>query len=445
MLFRRLAAGMAVVCAQVLGGCYEVDREVIPVSAGVQLPMSSPIRWNNGAQADFTYSPATRDYRFSDRNNDGKVRTGSARAMPIRGNIYALQLHYDNVQGYELVFVQVTPSRFDTMDPVGNVQALADRFGVTLSEGIEFEWRLEGEPGRMLAFLRAHSELQFEVTDYSDLERLWRIDQGSAGGRFAILRAPGSDHGMVRVVRGPERARPRQRAARWAGFEVIITKDIAGLHRRLADHPDFKPYQAPIDYDFTHAASNLHQAFSAKLPGGTHVTMTMGVTQPKKRKFPTARTQVGQIFQAPLNTPVYARCRGFYETTLGMEVTLESGGTHGPIHDSWKVPAGPVYVLDILKGDAPDSGRGCIEIHGLPAGFIDPDPPHPTQFDGGTCMATFFNKDVGAVYRAVSRDPLVEILAQPTAVAPPPYRGAQAFCFAGPDGERGEIIGRDWT
>ncbi|MBM3504262.1 MAG: VOC family protein [Alphaproteobacteria bacterium] len=279
----------------------------------------------------------------------------------------------------------------------------------------------------------------------SDLERLWHIAPGSAGDRFWIVRAPGSDHGMVRVVRGSERRRVRERAARWAGFEIIVTSDIVGLHRRLANHPDFKPYQAPVDYDFTHAASNLHQAFSSRLPGGTHVTMTMGVTQPKKRKFPTAKTQVGQFFQVPLNTPQYARCRAFYEETLGMEVTLESGGTHGPIHKAWKVPPGPMYFLDIVKGDAPDSGRGCIEIHGLPAGFIDDDPADPMHFDGGTCMATLGARDFDGLYRAVTSHRLARIPTEPGPIAAAPYGGRRAFCFTGPDAERVEVIEAMWV
>ncbi|MBM3504263.1 MAG: hypothetical protein FJX65_10355 [Alphaproteobacteria bacterium] len=159
---RQLAA---VFVAFLAAACYETTFEAIPVSAGVAVPgLVGPLNSNDGASAQFTYVPATRDYRFSDRSADGRVRNGTARAMPIRGNIYALQVLFDGHRTYEIYFFQWADRRLTWMMPRGYSE-LAETFDVTLDTSadmdIELE-RLDGDPEDVLEFLRAHRELEFD-------------------------------------------------------------------------------------------------------------------------------------------------------------------------------------------------------------------------------------------------------------------------------------------
>ncbi|MBM3504264.1 MAG: hypothetical protein FJX65_10360 [Alphaproteobacteria bacterium] len=169
--FRRGVTRIVAAIAMLLvSACYEVGREVIPASAGVQIPEAiSPITWNNGGSVQFSFVPATRDYRFSERSADGSVHNGSVRAMPVRDNIYALQVLYDGSRNYEIYFLQVTATRVEWMSPQGNLVELGRRYAVNFTEPENDEqWdmnRLEGNPANLLAFLRAHRELRFEKSD----------------------------------------------------------------------------------------------------------------------------------------------------------------------------------------------------------------------------------------------------------------------------------------
>ncbi len=278
----------------------------------------------------------------------------------------------------------------------------------------------------------------------ADVERLWGIDAGTAGTEFFIVRSAGANRGMVRIVAGEERSRTHPRAARWGGFEIVVADGIEGIHEAMTAHPDAAPFGPVFEYDFTKEDSNIHQAFSSRLPGGTHVTLTMAVTQPKYRPFHSANARVGHIFEVPVTTPDYRRCRAFYENTLGMTPTLESSSTDGPMHRAWGVPAGSMYWLDILKGDAPDEGLGSVEIHGCGGEFIDPDPARLRRFDGGACLATLTAADIDAVHRVVQDCAEATVLSDPRSVAAAPYNGSRAFCFSGPDGERIEICEAIW-
>lgn len=186
-----------------------------------------------------------------------------------------------------------------------------------------------------------------------ELEKLWSIEPGSAGGRYTVMRSPGMAYGMIRIVAGPERDRQRQRAARWGGIEIVVMHDLDEIYAAMAARDDCTPFGPPATYDFTHADSNIHRAVSIKLPGGTHVTMTMAVTEPKGRAFHRAQSQVGHIFEVPITTSDYARCRGFYEKTLGMIAMLETVSDDGPMHAAWKIPPARRITSTFSKATRP--------------------------------------------------------------------------------------------
>jgi hypothetical protein len=105
----------------------------------------------------------------------------------------------------------------------------------------------------------------------------------------------------------------------------------------------------------------------------------------------------------------------------------------------WALPDGEPVHLDILKGNAPGTGLGGIELQGYRRGLLAADPPRDALFEGGACMVSYTSDDIEAAYEAIARDEGATVLSTPTAVEAPPYDSARAFCFLGPGGERFEL------
>ena len=278
----------------------------------------------------------------------------------------------------------------------------------------------------------------------ADEERVWGIAPGSAGGMFRILRSSGSDRGMVRLVSGPDRIRHRPLATRWAGAEFTIGHDLDGLYETLTAHPGFATLHEPVTTDWTEFGSNIHRAFLGRVSGGTHLAFKMALTQPKDRQFPSAAAQVGHVFDVPLISPQFAMSRSFYQARLGMIPILQSQFDGGFWHDLFGLPAGAHVALDILKGDAPGTGLGGIELQGYDAALIDPEPAIRDRFDGGAALVTYTTRDIDAAHEAARGAPEVIILSEPTALASAPYHGARSFSLLGPDGERLEVCETLW-
>lgn len=304
------------------------------------------------------------------------------------------------------------------------------------------------EPRRLAEFLIADGgwEVLTEGPIEPALETLWGIAPDSAGARAAIVRSPGADRGMVRIVTGPERLPPAGRmGTRWSGIEIVVMKDIEGLHASLAADPAHRVIHGLKDADFTDVGANIHRFFICRPPGGTHIIYTQAVTKARDYEFPAAGSRIGHIFDVHLVSREFARSRKFYRETLGMIAVLEDKFDRGMWHDTWKLPDGRHVDLDIIKGDAEGFGLGGIEMQGYDNDLIDPLPAVADRFDGGSCMATFSTRDIDAAYRAVAASGAATILSKPMPIRAAPYRGAKAFCFAGPGGERVEIVERAWS
>ena len=275
-------------------------------------------------------------------------------------------------------------------------------------------------------------------------ERQWGLRAGSAGSRWRVLHAPGSDRGMIRLVHGVERARSRRFAARWAGVEMVVSDGIDALWDALQGFAAFDPWKPPITMDWSQFGSNLHRACIGRTPGQTHLALTMGLTRPVDREFPAATARVGHVFELPLITAQFERSRQFYGEVLGMTPILTSSFDRGPWHGLWQLREPTPVQLDILKGDAPGTGLGGIELTGYEADLIDPEPARPDEFDGGTCMASYVTPDIEAAFRAVAGDARAQLLSEPHAIDDDLYRGSRSFAFLGPDGERMELVSTDW-
>lgn len=272
------------------------------------------------------------------------------------------------------------------------------------------------------------------------LERLWGIGPGSAGGAFSIWQSGNVTRGRVRLLHGSERTRVRPLTPRWAGIEMIVSHDIDGLYQRLAAIPWLTTLQEPVTMDWSEFGSNQHRACIFRGPGGTHLAFTMGLTRPVGREFPATQAWAGHVFELPLVTADFAAARAFYGGLLGMQPILSSAFDRGLWHQIWKLPEPTPVRLDILKGDAPGTGLGGLELTGYPAGVIDVLPAAADRFDAGTCLVTLTSERIAEVFERVSRDPRARCLARPRRIDAGGYEGRQAFCFIGPAAERVEIL-----
>lgn len=276
------------------------------------------------------------------------------------------------------------------------------------------------------------------------LESLWGIAPDSAGEFFAVLRSPGSDRGMIRVVTGQDRKRATPMSTRWSGVEFVVMEDIEGFHDKLEAHPDFVVGRPPKTIDLTDAGANVHTYFYAYPPGGTHFLMTMARTRARDYDFPSSPNLVGHIFDVHLDVVKDGPSRGFYEDTLGLIAVFDEDITEGLFYEDWDIPPDSPANLTVLKGDAPKYGLDGIEMRTFEREVMDPLPAVADKFDPGCCMTTYSCTNIDAVFRSVSESNLATVLSEPQSVRAEPYAGAGAFTFLGSENERMEICEKMW-
>lgn len=92
---------MIVLCMFAVG-CYETSKEIISVYEAVTIS-GLPSK-----QGDYTLTvvPNSKDYRFIENLPEG-ASAGYARLMPLRENIYIVQLKYDKQPNYLFMFVKL--------------------------------------------------------------------------------------------------------------------------------------------------------------------------------------------------------------------------------------------------------------------------------------------------------------------------------------------------
>ena len=146
-----------------LAGCYEVAQEVISADLAEKVPFSSArgSSEDGSLQVFLNRAGLNNDYRFQE-NREGQVKTGTFRAIRVKGDIYAVQARYDDEPSYYIVFYRIRSQEFTRVEVAENedLQELAGQFGVTLKSD-EYGRKLSGRPAAILAFLRAHGDLDF--------------------------------------------------------------------------------------------------------------------------------------------------------------------------------------------------------------------------------------------------------------------------------------------
>jgi hypothetical protein len=157
---RCLGAAILLAASLALASCYELEREVIPLAAG---EVVTDLK-ESGALGDRSFrvgrSGQGNDYRFTETFR-GRSRLGSFRATRMQGDLWLMQSRYDGDAFFTASFWRVGVGGAVTrLEPRGDVAALAERHGVARDGDV-----VRGPPANVLAFLRAHVNLNLVAAD----------------------------------------------------------------------------------------------------------------------------------------------------------------------------------------------------------------------------------------------------------------------------------------
>lgn len=144
-------------------GCYQSDHEVIPAKVAETMPYrSNRVSLGDDEEMLLSRSTSSNDYGVRQtKKGDPSVKIGTLRVMRIKGNIYAVQMKYDDGNSYDIVFCRINANNYEPLNPKSDdaVQALAHRYNVNLKNQLD----LSGNPRDMLNFIKAHKDLEFEA------------------------------------------------------------------------------------------------------------------------------------------------------------------------------------------------------------------------------------------------------------------------------------------
>ncbi len=147
----------------VMVGCYTLDGgEKISASLGDPLPYSySSADLGSGGKLYISRTGNYNDYNYREEgtSNDG---SGTFRLLHIKDDIYAVEVHRASA-GSNLMFYRITSNHFSSTDfaSISGAKSLAAHYRVTVLEDA-FGDSVSGEPGDVVAFLRACRSLEFK-------------------------------------------------------------------------------------------------------------------------------------------------------------------------------------------------------------------------------------------------------------------------------------------
>lgn len=142
-------------------GCYDVKDEVILAHEAVSIEGLPSKYWT------YTITPIanSRDYRFaSPAEKDAPAESGYIRAVPLKDNIYIVQVKYDNYQTYILMFFKlITDARGKEIRMAFPDTAIEPaQYGVKIKVNNFYGTTLIGRRKNILAFLKAHEKVSFK-------------------------------------------------------------------------------------------------------------------------------------------------------------------------------------------------------------------------------------------------------------------------------------------
>lgn len=165
--------------AVMVTGCYEVEQEVIRSSDAVRINGLPGTFSSSDSKMTISAVPGSNDYRFRRTFSDGSVESGYIRAIPLRDNIYIVQIKLDDESKYVIEFFQYNRKRINQIlieNSYSDFERLAKQYNITFKSG-ELDslgqMILDGSRSNILAFLRAHSRFRMRPISESDYDEFF--------------------------------------------------------------------------------------------------------------------------------------------------------------------------------------------------------------------------------------------------------------------------------
>lgn len=251
------------------------------------------------------------------------------------------------------------------------------------------------------------------------------------GARWLLLGDPDDDVGRLCLVEGVGRPDENGLPRGLDSVEVVVA-DVDQIAAQIDALPDTIRIGHTLVADLAEFGGNQHRSALWRMPWGTHLIITAGLTEARGREFPRTGRRAGRVFEVHLRTDRHAAALALYAEAMVMPVLMTAQWERGPIHDAWGLPDGSPVAMDLLKTGPEGTGAGAVEVQG-----------HPTEqlqrgTAGGTCGLSFFVADLEAVYRSLCRQGY-----HPTDSSyrrSGPHRGRLGFTVAGVEGEWLEFV-----
>ena len=149
-----------------LSACWISETQVITMEMAVEIPGLEGEHAFDDNVNTIAAVPFSNDYRVHSIDFEGAVTNGTFRAVPLRSNIYIVQLLFDGEATYSFAFYRFTGGpdpEIVEMVPSIDVNDLAAEHGVVLDgDEIGLFGSLEGEAEDIMEFLQAHRAVPLE-------------------------------------------------------------------------------------------------------------------------------------------------------------------------------------------------------------------------------------------------------------------------------------------
>ena len=277
-------------------------------------------------------------------------------------------------------------------------------------------------------------ELLTEGLTDDDLAGVWGVSR-AVHPRFAVLRAPGTSRGFIRLVEGPEDDETKTFHKRGLFNAEILTRDVETLFARLANSAHFDLVSALNTYDLSGAGGGaVSRSFATRGPGGAGFFFTQYLKVPPPRTLPVCEHLVGPMFNAALSTVEQSRVETFYEGVLGMQRRLAGRLTQAEVNRIIGLPDDWGFMMLVFKG----LGDGLIEVdiheHDVPQGPSVRD----DHFRPGNAMLTLETEQLDALLERAAKEGFGAT--EPRVIEASPYGNRRGAVLRGPAGERVEIV-----
>lgn len=263
--------------------------------------------------------------------------------------------------------------------------------------------------------------------------KLWGLHR-PAHPRFAILRAPGSTGGHVRLLEGPAGGRPALVDQAGLFNAEMMSRDVDALYERVKGSAEFRPVSAPRTYDLRETGAAVSRSFATRLPGGGSVFFTQLLEAPTPRVLPTTPHLAGPVFNGAVATDDQKRVEAFYEGVLGMTRRFDMRIDQKEVSEVLGLSAHRPFRMVVFKGE----GDGLVELDVHEGTLVRPAAPPEGQLAFGNAGLTL---ETGDFRNLVARASAAGALRREGGRIPgPPYHGRRAAILEGPAGEVIEVV-----